>query len=327
MRAHIVSTGMAVPDRVVNNFDLEKIVDTSDQWIRERTGMFERRISDENTASSDLACQASKAALDNAGITPEEIDAILVATISGDYIFPATACVLQEKLGANHAMAFDLSAACSGYIYGLSIAKAYIESGMYKNLLLVGVDTLTKVVDWEDRSSCVLFGDGAGATIIQPNGISDGAGVLDAILGSDGSAAELLYQPCGGSKLPLTEERIREKKHCLYLNGREIFKHAVRVMAQTSEEILRRCGLTMDDIKLIIPHQANMRILESVAKRLGVSTERFYLNIEKYANTSGATIPIAIHEALQEGCLQKGDLALLVSFGGGLTWGSSIVKF
>ncbi len=325
VRAHIAATGMAVPERVLTNHDLEKMVDTSDDWIRERTGMFNRHVSDEKMAASDLAYEASKKTLAASGLAPEEIDAILVATISGDYVFPATACVLQNRLGAKNAMAFDLSAACTGYVYGLSAAQAYIESGMYKNVLLVGVDMLTKVVDWTDRNSCVLFGDGAGATVIQP--CENGCGVLGTVLGSDGAAAELLYQPCGGTRIPITEEAIQQKKHFLYLNGREIFKHAVRVMTQTAKDVLEKCGKTKDDVTLLIPHQANTRIIEAVAKRLDIPMDRFYLNIEKYANTSAATIPLAMHEAIQEGRLKKGDLVLMVAFGGGLTWGASLVQF
>ena len=324
MRAHIVSTGMAVPERVVTNYDLEKMVDTSDQWIRERTGMFARRVSDEKTAASDLALAASRQALEGAGIEPGDLDAILVATISPDYVFPATACVLQHKLGLKQTPAFDLSAACSGYIYGLSVAQAYIESGRYKNILLVGADVLTKVVDWTDRNTCVLFGDGAGATVIQPNGTT---GVLDTVIGSDGSAVELLYQPCGGSRIPISEEAIRQKKHYLYLNGREIYKYAVRAMSQAAVEVLKRCDRTIADVALIVPHQANIRIIEGVAKRLDVPLNKFYLNIEKYGNTSAATIPIALHEAIAEEKLKAGDLVLLVSFGGGLTWGASLVQF
>jgi len=324
VRAHIVSTGMAVPERVVTNYDLEKMVDTSDQWIRERTGMFARRVSDEKTAASDLALAASRQALEGAGIEPGDLDAILVATISPDYVFPATACVLQHKLGLKQTPAFDLSAACSGYIYGLSVAQAYIESGRYKNILLVGADVLTKVVDWTDRNTCVLFGDGAGATVIQPNGTT---GVLDTVIGSDGSAVELLYQPCGGSRIPISEEAIRQKKHYLYLNGREIYKYAVRAMSQAAVEVLKRCDRTIADVALIVPHQANIRIIEGVAKRLDVPLNKFYLNIEKYGNTSAATIPIALHEAIAEEKLKAGDLVLLVSFGGGLTWGASLVQF
>lgn len=324
VRAYIVSTGMAVPDRIVTNSDLEKMVDTSDAWIRERTGMAERRLSDEHTAASDLALPASRDALRAAGLTPEDLDAVLVATISGDYVFPATACVLQHKLGAPNAMAFDLSAACTGYIYGLSVAQAYIESGRYRNILLVGVDMLTKVVDWTDRNTCVLFGDGAGATVIQPR---EEAGVLDTVLGSDGSAAELLYQPCGGTRIPISHEAIENKKHYLYMNGREIYKYAVREMVQCCRRVLERCGRSIGEVDLIIPHQANNRILEAVAQRLEVPMDRVFINIEKYANTSAATIPIALHEALQQGRLRKGSLTLFVSFGGGLTWGASLVQF
>ncbi len=326
VRAYIVSTGMAVPEKVINNFDLETMVDTTDKWIRERTGMFERHVSDENTAASDLALIASQQALDQAGMDPAELDAILLATISGDYAWPATACILQHKLGAKNAMAFDLSAACSGYIYGLSMSQAYIESGRYKNILLIGVDLLTKVVDWTDRGSCVLFGDGAGASIIQPNGSSSG-GILETVLGADGSTVDLLCQPCGGSRFPITEEAIRQKKHYLYLNGREIFKHAVRVMTQTCHDVLKRCNLSLEDIKLIIPHQANVRIIEAVAQRLGVSIDRFFINVEKYANTSAATIPIALHEVREKGLIQSGDYVLMVSFGGGMTWGGGVVQF
>jgi len=268
--------------------------------------------------------QISRQALEAAGITAQDLDAILLATISGDYVFPATACVVQYKLGLRDCMAMDLSAACTGYIYGLSMAQAYIESGMYSNILLIGVDVLTKVVDWSDRSTCVLFGDGAGATVIQPN---EDRGVLGTVLGADGGAAELLYQPCGGSRVPISNEAINHKKHYLYMNGREIFKHAVRVMSQTCLNVLEKCGKSLDDVDLVIPHQANLRIIEAVAKRLGVSMENFFINVEKYANTSAATIPMALHEALEQGRLHEGDLVLFVSFGGGLTWGASLVQY
>ena len=320
----MVSSGMAVPEKILTNSDLQKIVETSDEWIKARTGMSERHVSDEKTAASDLALRAAQQALEAAGIQPEDLDAVLVATISGDYIFPATACVLQNRLGAKKAMAFDLSAACTGFIYGLSICQAYIESGRYRNILLVGVDLLTKVVDWSDRNTCVLFGDGAGAVVIQPNGVT---GVLDTVIGSDGSSAELLCQPYGGSRHPLTEEAVREKKYCITMNGREIFKQAVRVMTQTAQDVLLRCGRRLDEVSLVIPHQANIRIIESVADRLGVSMDRFYINVGKYANTSAATIPIALYEARADGRLQPGDLVLMVSFGGGLTWGASLVQF
>lgn len=323
--AHIVSTGMAVPERVLNNHDLEKIVDTSDEWIRERTGMFERHVADDSIAASDLAYLASKQALDAAGVDPESLDAVLVATVSGDYSWPATACILQHKLGAKNAMAFDLSAACSGFVYGMTIAQAFVESGQYKNILLVGVDLLTKVVDWTDRNTCVLFGDGAGAVVVQPN---DRKGVLCSEMGADGSAADLLGQHCGGSRYPITHDAIDKKEHFLFMHGKEIFKQAVRVMAQTCLKVLDRSQKSIDEVTLIIPHQANTRILDAVAQRLGVTLEdRFFLNIEKYANTSAATIPIALHEAMQTGRLKDGDLAIFVSFGGGLTWGANLIQF
>jgi 3-oxoacyl-[acyl-carrier-protein] synthase-3 len=324
VRARLVSTGMAVPDRIINNFDLEKMVDTTDQWIQDRTGMFERHVSDDNTAASDLALQASLQALKAAGITAQELDAIMIGTISGDYVFPATACVLQDKLGASNCMAFDFSAACSGFIYGLSIAQAYIESGRFRNILLVGVDLLTKVVDWTDRQTCVLFGDGAGAAVIQPH---DSLGVIETICGSDGSAAELLYQPCGGSRIPISANAIEAKKHYLYMDGRSIFKQAVRVMAQACQDVLKHCNTALDEVALVIPHQANVRIIEAIAQRLDLSMDKVFVNVQKYANTSAATIPIALHEARQEGRLPDGEKVLLVSFGGGLTWGASLIQF
>jgi len=323
--ANIVSTGMAVPENVVTNHDLEKIVDTSDQWIRERTGMSERHVSDESIAASDLALEASQNALKSAGINAEELDAVMIATISGDYNWPATACILQHRLGAKNAMAFDLSAACSGFVYGMSLAQAYVESGQYKNILLVGVDLLTKAVDWKDRNTCVLFGDGAGAVIIQPH---ETKGVLCSELGADGSMADMLCLKCGGSRFPMNQKAIDNNEHFIYMNGKEIFKQAVRVMTQMCEKVLERTNKKKEDVALIIPHQANIRILEAVARRLGLSLEKnFYVNIEKYANTSAATVPIALHEALQEDRLKEGDVAIFVSFGGGLTWGANLIQF
>ncbi|MBZ0258870.1 ketoacyl-ACP synthase III, partial [bacterium] len=310
---------MAVPERIVTNQELEKMVDTSDQWIRERTGMVERRVSDDKTAASDLAVAASNQAIQNAGIAPTDIDAILLATISGDYPWPATACVVQSKIGAKPVMAYDLSAACTGFLYGLAQASAFIETGKFKNILLIGVDTLTKVLDWTDRNTCVLFGDGAGAAIIQPS--ENETGVIDTLLGADGGAAEMLYQPAGGSRMPITEDVLKEGKQYLFMNGREIFKHAVRVMTQTIQTLLERNGKSGDDVALVIPHQANVRILEAVSDRIGVGMDRFFLNIDKYGNTSAATIPMATHEARQQGRLKDGDLVVMVSFGGGLTWG------
>lgn len=322
VHARIVSTGMAVPDHVMTNHDLEKMVDTSDEWIKERTGMSERRIANEDTAASDLALLASKQALERAGLHAEQLDAILVATITPDYPFPATACLLQDKLGAPNTMAFDLSAACTGFLYGLSVAQAYIESGLYKNVLLVGVDVLSKVVDWTDRNTCVLFGDGAGAAVLQP---TDEGGIQKTILGSDGSSAELLYQHTGGSKHPVTLESVQGKSHCLYMNGRNIFKQAVRVMAQSCNDVLDQCDCKIEDVKMVIPHQANVRIIEAVADRLKLPMSSVYVNVHKYANTSAATIPMALHEAVMEEKVIAGDRLLFVSFGGGLTWGATLL--
>jgi 3-oxoacyl-[acyl-carrier-protein] synthase-3 len=323
--ARIISTGMAVPDNVVTNKDLEKIVDTSDEWIFERTGMRERRIGGENLCASDLALEASQQAIAAAGLTPHDIDAIIVGTISGDYPWPATACVLQHRLGARTVMAVDLSAACSGFIYGISMAKAYITTGQYKTILVVGVDMLCKVVDWTDRTSCVLFGDGAGAVVIQAD--ENGKGIIETVLGADGGAADLLCLPAGGTRLPINEDVVKQGKHFLHIEGRKIYKHAVKAMAQATLDVLERAGKTLEDVSLIIPHQANVRIIEGVAKRLDLSMDMFYLNIHKYANTSAATIPIALHEALHEGKVKEGDLILVVAFGGGLTWAAGLIQF
>lgn len=323
MRARIISTGFAVPDKVLTNHDLERMVDTSDEWIRERTGMSERRISDAGTAASDLAYDAAQLALAEAGASASDLDAIICATISPDYIFPSTACVLQNRLGVRSITAFDISAACSGYLYGLSIVSSFIETGRYSNVLLVGVDLLSKVVDWTDRNTCVLFGDGAGASLLQPD---EESGVLDSVLGADGQSVELLYQPCGGSRHPINQQNLENGKQYLYMNGKEIFKHAVREMANSCTKVLERAQLSIDDVKLVIPHQANIRIIEAVANRLELSMDRFYINIQKYANTSAATIPIALHEARSEGKLQSGDIVLMTAFGAGLTWGACLVR-
>ncbi len=324
VRARIVATGMSVPETVLTNHDLEKMVDTSDEWIKERTGMSERHIADEHTAASDLALLASRQALDTAGLHAEQLDAILVATITPDYPFPATACLLQDKLGAPHTLAFDLSAACTGFLYGLSVAQAYIESGRFKNVLLVGVDVLSKVVDWDDRNTCVLFGDGAGAAVLQP---AETGGIYETILGSDGSSAELLYQKHGGSKHPINEKAVQEKSHCLYMNGRNIYKLAVKVMSQSCLDVLAKCGRDISEVKWVIPHQANIRIIEAVADRLKLSMEKVFVNVHKYANTSAATIPMALHEAVMEDKVMPGDMLLFVSFGGGLTWGATLLEY
>jgi 3-oxoacyl-[acyl-carrier-protein] synthase-3 len=308
----------------MTNHDLAKIVDTDDAWIRERTGVVERRVSDSDTASSDLALLAAKEALEQSGTPPEEVELILVATITPDHIFPATACLLQDRLGAKNAAAFDLSAACTGFIYGLSVAQAYVESDRYRRILLVGVDTLTKTVDWGDRATCVLFGDGAGAAVLGPD---PDRGVVHTVLGADGRYADLIIQNAGGSRVPMSREVIDAKQHFIRVKGREVYRHAVTVMTTVALDCLSQCGLSKDDIRWFIPHQANLRIIEGVSERLEVPMDRFVVNVHKYANTSAATIPIALHEALLDRRISENDHVLMVSFGSGLTWGASIVKF
>jgi len=320
----IIGTGSAVPEKVLTNNDLEKIVDTSDQWIRERTGIGERRITDDATATSDLAIEASKKALESAGISAEELDLILVGTVTPDMAFPSTGCIVQEALTSKPVPAMDISAACSGYIYILSIADAYIRSGMAETILVIGADTLSKFLDWTDRNSCVLFGDGAGATVLRK---SSEPGVLKTTLGADGTYGDLLRIPAGGSRMPITQEVIDQGLHHVDIKGREVFKTAVRVMTQSTQEVMEDCGLTTADIDIFIPHQANMRIMEAVIKRLDVPLEKTLVNVDKYGNTTAATIPLALDEAVRNGTIKEGTLVAMVAFGGGFTWGAAALKF
>lgn len=322
--SRIIGTGSAVPPKVLTNHDLEKIVDTSDQWIVERTGISERHVTDEATAASDLAIEASKKALDMAGITAEEVDLILVATVTPDMFFPSTGCVLHKALTSKPIPAFDLSAACSGYIYGLSIADAYIRSGMARTVLLVGTDTLCKMLDWTDRNSCVLFGDGAGATVLRADSTP---GVLKVNISADGTYGDLLQLPGGGSRNPCSQKMLDEGLQYVRIKGREVYKTAVRVMSQSVEEILKELNLTGDDLDLFIPHQANLRIIEAVAAKLNYPMEKTIVNIDRYGNTTAATIPIAIDEVVRDGRMKKGDTMAMVAFGGGFTWGASVLKY
>jgi len=300
--------GYYVPNRVLTNFDLEKMVDTSDDWITTRTGIKERRVAGSESLT-DMAYSASLEALESAQIDPQEIDAIILATLTPDLGFPASACLLQARLGANRAYAFDISAACSGFLYGLEIASSMLSSGRAKRVLLVGVEKLSQIVDWTDRATCVLFGDGAGAVVLS----SDGEGeLLASVMRSDGSYWEILYaERCGYIKM----------------KGKELFKLAVRSMADVCEEVMQRAGVSTQDIDLIVPHQANIRIMQALAEKLNVPMERVYSNIHKYGNTSAASIPIALCEAYKEGRLKRGDLVLLTAMGGGLTWGASLIRF
>ncbi len=323
-KSTVLGTGRATPERVLTNADLEKMVDTTDEWIRERTGIERRYIASPDDRNSKIAAAACQKALAAAKISAEQIDAIIVATVTGDVVFPSTACYVQELIGARHAAAFDLSAACSGFIYGLAMADSLIATGKARHALVVGSEILSRIVDWKDRSTCVLFGDGAGAVVLGP--ASGERGVLDTYLKSDGRLTHLLCMPGGGTNMPL-EIAIAERKNFLYMEGREVFKYAVTAMADASEHILEQNGLTSAEVDLFIPHQANMRIVSATAKRLNVPMEKVYVNLQNYGNTSAASIPIAVNEALEKDALRAGQLCLMVAFGGGLTWASALVRF
>ncbi len=320
----ILSAGSFVPKKVLTNFDLEKMVETSDEWISERTGIKERRILDKNQTTSDLAYNAAIKAIDRANITVDDIDMIIVATISPDVPMPSTACYLQKKLKAYNAVAFDISAACSGFIYGVTTAKAFIESGMYKRVLLVGVEALSRIIDWTDRNTCVLFGDGAGAMIFEASDTEND--IISTYLGTNGDHTEILNIPAGGANNPTSEETVKQKLHCLKMIGKEVFKISVLKMSLSVTKAQELVGLTDKDIDLYIPHQANLRIIEAVAKKAGIAREKVYINVHKYGNMSAATTIVALDEAYQEGRVKKGNLVELVAFGAGLTWGACILK-
>lgn len=323
--AGILGLGSYVPEKILTNADIEKLVDTNDEWITERTGIKERRICAPEQATSDLSLIAAQRALEDANVSAEELDMIIVATISADSNTPSTACVLQNKLGAVNAAAFDLSAACSGFVYGSAIASQFIETGVYKKILVVGAETLSKFVNWKDRNTCIIFADGAGAAVYGV--VDDGYGVLSFDLGADGSGAETIEIPGGGSRHPADQETIDNHMHCLHMNGKETFRFAVKAMGSTVMKSLERAGLSKEDIDYFIPHQANIRIIQSAAKRLHLPMEKVFVNIEKYGNTSAASIPIALAEAEREGKLKKGEIIALSGFGAGLTWASCIMKW
>ncbi len=324
-RSRIVSTGAYVPETIMSNSDLEKIVDTSDEWITERTGIKERRIASREQAASDLAYEASKIAIERAGILPEDIDLIIVATISGDMPFPSTACFLQEKLGATSAAGFDVNATCSGFLYALHIADGFIKSALHKRILVVGSEVLSRVTDWEDRTTCVLFGDGAGAAIIEPS--KDERGIISTHINSDGRLWELINLPGGGSKNPASTETISKRLHYIKMKGNETFKVAVRTLEDLVVKTLEENNLDSSHLALLIPHQANMRIIQATADRLKLPLEKVVINLQQYGNTSAASIPIALHEAVISGRIKEGDYILLEAFGGGLTWASALIKW
>ena len=320
----ILSTGSYVPEKILTNFDLEKMVETSDEWISTRTGIKERRILDKSQVTSDLAYNAAVKAIEKAKISVDDIDLIVVATISGDAPMPSTACYLQKKLKAFNSTAFDISAACSGFIYGVTVVKGLIQSGLYKRALLVGVEALSRVTDWTDRNTCVLFGDGAGAMIFEASETEDD--IVSAYLGADGSFTELLNIPAGGAINPATEETARQKLQYIKMQGKEVFKVAVTKMAEAAIKVQEKAGLKDEDITLYIPHQANLRIIDAVAKKAGVNKDKVYVNVHKYGNMSAATTIVALDEAISEGIVPKGSLVELVAFGAGLTWGACILK-
>jgi 3-oxoacyl-[acyl-carrier-protein] synthase-3 len=321
----IAATGRYTPERVLTNADLEKMVDTSDEWIRERTGIRERRIAPCTEGAADMGAAASRVAMERAGVSAGEIDLIVVATATPDRLLPATACDVQAKLGARHAAAFDISAACSGFIFALSVAEGHIAAGRGEIALVVSAEKMSGIIDWEDRSTCVLFGDGAGAAVVRRS--TNGRGMLSNFIRSDGTLAELLWRPAGGVLEPMTEERLLAKDHLIKMAGREVFKAAVRSMAEASDQALARAGITADEIDLFIPHQANMRIIEATARYANVPMEKVYVNVDRYGNMSSATIPIALDEAVEAGLLHAGSIVLMVAFGAGLTWASTVVRW
>ena len=321
----IIGTGSYVPERVLTNAELEKMVETSDEWIITRTGIRERRIAAADEHTSDLAAKAALAAMENAGISADEIDLILVATVTPDMFFPSTACFVQHKIGAKNAACFDVSAACAGFLYALEIAQQFITSHTYDTILVIGAEKLSSIVDWTDRNTCVLFGDGAGAAVLRHRG--GGHGVISTFMGSDGGLSDILYIPGGGSKFPINKENADQRLNCIKMNGKETYKHAVISMLDAAQRALAEANLTPENLACIIPHQANLRIIEAIASRLNVPIERFMVNLDRYGNTSAAAVAIALDEANRTGRMQVGDYVLLVVFGGGLTWASSVIQW
>jgi 3-oxoacyl-[acyl-carrier-protein] synthase-3 len=324
-KAVIAGIGSYVPEKILTNKDLEKMVETSDEWIRTRTGIAERRIADKDMATSDLASKAAQNAMAEAGVKPEEIDIIVLGTVSPDMYFPSTACFVQKNIGAVNAAAFDISAACCGFIYGLTIGSSFISSGEAKTVLVIGAETLTRLVDFTDRNTCVLFGDGAGAVVLKPS--EDTRGILSTYMYSDASKTDLLMVPGGGSRNPVSKEVLENRSHFIKMEGNEVFKNAVRGMECSIDEALRKAGLKYEDVSLFIPHQANIRIIESIARRMKLPPEKVFLNLDKYGNTSSASIPIALDEAKKNNKIKKNDVVLIVAFGAGLTMAASVIKW
>ncbi len=320
----IIGTGSYVPEKILTNKDLENMMDTSDEWITTRTGIKERRIAREDESTSDMSYEAALKALEDAGVKPEELDLIIVASVTPDMAFPATACLIQDRLGAKKAGAFDLEAGCSGFVYGLSVGWQFVATGLYDKVLVVGAETLSRIINWDDRNTAVLFGDGAGAAVLAP---VDEPGILSCELGSRGDGGELLKMEAGGSRTPASLDTVRQKKHSIYMAGNEVYKFAVRIMGEASLRVIEKAGLSKEDIDYFIPHQANIRIIDSARKRLGLPKEKVFVNLDKYGNTSSASVAIALDEAVKENKISKGDNIVLVSFGAGLTWAAIALRW
>ncbi len=325
INAVIAGIGVCVPDRVLTNNDLENIVHTSDEWILSRSGIRERRIASPREATSDLATVAAVRAMEDAEVMPEQVDLVIVATNSPDMLFPATACLVQDRIGAKNAGAFDLAAGCTGFIYALCVGSQFIATGSYSTVLVIGSETLSRFVNWEDRGTCVIFGDGAGAVVLKP--VSEDNGILAFKLWSDGGAGRHLTLPAGGSKRPATKDTVDSKLHYIQMNGHEVFKLAVRAMGKVAQEVLASAGLKKSELDFFIPHQANLKIIEAVARRLDIPTEKVLINVDRYGNTSTASIPLALEEALRSGRIKKGDHIVMVGFGAGMTWGGVAIKW
>jgi len=321
----ILGIGSYVPEKIVTNLELEQKIDTTDKWIVERTGIRERRVINQGQATSDLATKAAEKALKDARVTAEEIDLIIVGTVTPDMIFPSVACLVQQNIKAVNAAAFDLTAVCSGFIYGIATANAFIKAGTYKKILVIGAEALSTITNWEDRNTAILFGDGAGAVVLGE--VSPGYGIIGLDLGAEGSGGHLLNVPGGGSRMPVTTESISQGLHFIHMDGNEVFKFAIKIMGETVNKALANAKLSQEDINCLVPHQANLRIIQSAAKRLGLPLEKVVINLDKYGNTSAASIPLALDEGVKSGRIKNGDVIAIVGFGGGLTWGAGIIRW
>ncbi|MCK4545870.1 MAG: ketoacyl-ACP synthase III [Candidatus Eisenbacteria sp.] len=325
LRAYISGTGSAVPERVLTNSELERIVDTSDEWIMERSGIKTRYIGGSEMATSDLCVKAAARALESARVAPEDVDMLIVGTVTPDQPLPSTGCIIQERMGLKNAFAFDIAAACTAFIYGITIADSFIRTGMCRKILVIGAEMLSRITNWEDRTTCVLFGDGAGAALLEP--CEGPRGIVSTFLRSDGSLQDYLYIPAGGSRRPHNAETLRKHMHAIRMSGNSVFKHAVRAMGDAAQRVLDDAGIASSDLDLFIPHQANLRIIKATAARIKVPMDKVYVNLDRYGNTSAASVPIALDEASRTGRLKEGNLVEMVAFGGGFTWGAVLVRW